>query len=148
MPKPTPTRVGRARLPTEEQWHRAAYGTPEGRERMYPWGDSARPPSMEIFIIGAGMPRPSMLIPRVPALSASKICWVRLGVDFHPVRTAAGVRSLLFYPGYSAAFFDGKHYVMKGGSPRTDAVMMRRSFRNWFQPHYPYVYGSFRCVEE
>ena len=26
---------------------------------------------------------------------------------------------------------------MKGGSPRTDASLLRRSFRNWFQPHYP-----------
>jgi gamma-glutamyl hercynylcysteine S-oxide synthase len=26
--------------------------------------------------------------------------------------------------------------------------MLRRSFRNWFQPHYPYVYATFRCVEE
>ena len=25
-------------LPTEAQWHRAAYGTPEGTERPYPWG--------------------------------------------------------------------------------------------------------------
>jgi iron(II)-dependent oxidoreductase len=53
-----------------------------------------------------------------------------------------------FYPGYSANFFDGKHYVMKGGSPRTAACMLRRSFRNWFQAHYPYVYAAFRCVED
>ncbi len=52
-----------------------------------------------------------------------------------------------FYPGYSADFFDGRHYVMKGGSSRTAACMLRRSFRNWFQPHYPYVYAGFRCVE-
>ena len=51
-----------------------------------------------------------------------------------------------FYSGYSANFFDGKHYVMKGASPRTAACMLRRSFRNWFQPHYPFVYTSFRCV--
>jgi len=35
---------------------------------------------------------------------------------------------------------------MKGGSPRTAACMLRRSFRNWFQPHYQYVYAGFRCV--
>ena len=28
-------------LPTEAQWHRAAYGTPEGTERPYPWGSDA-----------------------------------------------------------------------------------------------------------
>jgi formylglycine-generating enzyme required for sulfatase activity len=24
--------------------------------------------------------------------------------------------------------------------------VLRRSFRNWFQPHYQYVYAGFRCV--
>ena len=37
-----------------------------------------------------------------------------------------------------------QHYVMKGGSPVTAACMLRRSFRNWFRPNYPYVYASFR----
>lgn len=50
------------------------------------------------------------------------------------------------YEGYSAPFFDGKHYVLKGGSARTAACMLRPSFRNWFQPWYPYVYAGFRCV--
>ncbi len=40
----------------------------------------------------------------------------------------------------------GSTYVMKGGSARTAACMLRRSFRNWFQPHYQYVYAGFRCV--
>ena len=62
-------------------------------------------------------------------------------------RPLPGFEPFPFYPGYSANFFDGKHYVMKGGSPRTAACMLRRSFRNWFQPHYPFVYASFRCVE-
>jgi formylglycine-generating enzyme required for sulfatase activity len=57
-----------------------------------------------------------------------------------------GFEAFPFYEGYSANFFDGKHFVMKGGSPRTDRSMLRRSFRNWFQPHYPYVYAGFRCA--
>jgi formylglycine-generating enzyme required for sulfatase activity len=57
-----------------------------------------------------------------------------------------GFEPFPFYLGYSANFFDGKHYVMKGASPRTGACMLRRSFRNWFQAHYPFVYASFRCV--
>ncbi len=65
-----------------------------------------------------------------------------------PFAPFPGFAPMPFYPGYSANFFDGKHYVMKGGSPRTAACMLRRSFRNWFQPHYPYVYATFRCVEE
>ena len=58
----------------------------------------------------------------------------------------AGFEPFRFYAGYSADFFDGRHYVMKGGSARTAACMMRPSFRNWFQPDYPYVYAGFRCV--
>ena len=50
------------------------------------------------------------------------------------------------YPGYSADFFDDAHYVMLGGSWATDRALVRRSFRNWFQPHYPFVYAKLRCV--
>jgi formylglycine-generating enzyme required for sulfatase activity len=51
------------------------------------------------------------------------------------------------YPGYSADFFDGQHYVMKGASPRTAGVLTRPSFRNWFRADYPYMYAGFRLVE-
>ena len=57
-----------------------------------------------------------------------------------------GFEAFSFYPGYSANFFDDQHYVLKGGSPRTAACMLRPSFRNWFQPHYQYVYAGLRCV--
>jgi formylglycine-generating enzyme required for sulfatase activity len=58
-----------------------------------------------------------------------------------------GFQQFPFYPGYSADFFDGKHFVMKGGSPRTARVLLRPSFRNWFRADYPYVYAGFRMVE-
>jgi formylglycine-generating enzyme required for sulfatase activity len=51
------------------------------------------------------------------------------------------------YPGYSADFFDGQHYVMKGASPRTARLLTRPSFRNWFRPDYPHMYAGFRVVE-
>ncbi len=59
-----------------------------------------------------------------------------------------GFRAHPAYPGYSANFFDNQHYVMKGGSPRTAACMLRKTFRNWFQAHYQYAYAGFRCVGE
>jgi formylglycine-generating enzyme required for sulfatase activity len=58
-----------------------------------------------------------------------------------------GFQPFPFYPNYSAPFFDGAHYVLKGGSPRTAARLLRPSFRNWFRPEYPYVYATFRTVE-
>ena len=137
------------KLPTEAQWHRAAYGTPEGTESAYPWGEALPDKSRGNF---------------------HHERWDATAVDAHPAGASAfGVSDLMgngwewtstvfaplpgfeafsFYPGYSADFFDGKHFVMKGGSPRTDACMLRRTFRNWFQPHYPHVYATFRCVEE
>ncbi len=51
------------------------------------------------------------------------------------------------YPEYSADFFDGSHFVMKGASPVTVRPLVRPGFRNWFRPRYPYVYATFRCVE-
>ncbi len=69
--------------------------------------------------------------------------WV--GVD--EFRCSLRLRVLLprpTYPGYSANFFDGKHYVLKGASPRTAAKLARPSLRNWFRAEYPYVYATFR----
>jgi formylglycine-generating enzyme required for sulfatase activity len=57
-----------------------------------------------------------------------------------------GFEPLPFYTNYSAPFFDGAHYVLKGASPRTAACMLRPSFRNWFRPAYPYLYATFRLV--
>ena len=69
--------------------------------------------------------------------------WEWTSTEFAPF---PGFRPFACYPGYSAQFFDGKHYVLKGGSVRTASCMLRRSFRNWFQPHYQYVYAGFRCA--
>jgi hypothetical protein len=55
---------------------------------------------------------------------------------------------MVSYPEYSADFFDGSHYVMKGASPVTPRELVRRSFRNWFRPNYPYVFAKFRTVGE
>jgi formylglycine-generating enzyme required for sulfatase activity len=71
--------------------------------------------------------------------------WEWTATMFHPF---TGFERFSFYPGYSADFFDGKHYVIKGGSARTAASMLRRSFRNWFQPQYQYAYTGFRCAAE
>ena len=64
-----------------------------------------------------------------------------------PFAPFPGFQAFPFYPGYSADFFDGRHFVMKGASPRTAAALLRPSFRNWFQPLYPNIYATFRCVE-
>ena len=64
-----------------------------------------------------------------------------------PFAPFAGFTPFPFYSNYSEPFFDGQHYVLKGASPRTAACFLRPSFRNWFRPSYPYVYGTFRMVK-
>jgi ergothioneine biosynthesis protein EgtB len=139
------------KLPTEAQFHRAAYGSPKtpGTKRFYPWGDEAPTARHGNFDFRAWEPSPVGTHPtgasafEVQDLVGNGWEWTR--TEFAPF---PGFKAMSFYPGYSANFFDGKHYVMKGGSPRTAACMLRPSFRNWFQRHYPYVYATFRCVEE
>ena len=59
-----------------------------------------------------------------------------------------GFKPMRSYPEYSAEFFDGQHYVMKGASPATAKELIRPSFRNWFRPNYPYVYAKFRTAAD
>ncbi len=63
-----------------------------------------------------------------------------------PFRPFPGFRPFPRYRGYSTDFFDERHFVLLGGSWATDLRLVRRSFRNWFQPHYPYVFTKFRRV--
>jgi len=138
------------KLPTEAQFHRAAYGTPEGKaERSYPWGEQWPDEERGNFDFHSWDLHPVGTYPLgasafgIHELVGNGWEWTR--TKFAPFK---GFAPMPFYPGYSANFFDDKHYVMKGGSPRTAACMLRKSFRNWFQPHYPYVYATFRCVED
>jgi len=55
-----------------------------------------------------------------------------------------GFAPMASYPVYSADFFDGRHFVMKGASPVTSHHLVRRSFRNWFYADYPYMFATFR----
>ncbi len=134
-------------LPSEAEFHRAAYGRPDGGERAFPWGEAGPGPRHGAFGFSSWDPSPIGTHPAgdsgfgVSDLVGNGWEWTR--TVFAPFD---GFEPLPFYRGYSADFFDGLHYVMKGGSPRTDASLLRRSFRNWFQPHYPHVYATFRCV--
>ncbi len=135
-------------LPTEAQFQHAAYGSPQGAETAYPWGDAPPDDSRGNFNFHRWDPAPVGSYPRGRSAfglhDALGNGWEWTSSVFAPFPNFEPFR---FYPGYSANFFDGKHYVLKGASPRTAGCMLRRSFRNWFQPHYPFVYASFRCVQ-
>ena len=135
------------RLPTEAEWHRAAYGKATGGEHAYPWGGQAPGPDRGYLDMRRWDPVPVSASPEARSSFGMEgmLCngWELTSSLFEPF---PDFQAFQCYPGYSANFFDGQHYVLKGGSPRTEQCMLRRSFRNWFQPHYPYVYAGFRCA--
>jgi iron(II)-dependent oxidoreductase len=144
------------RLLTEPEFHRAAYETPahetsEDSERLHPWGNAEPDATRGNFDFHRWGWDPVDVNANPAGDSASGVSqlvgngWEWTATQFGPF---PGFQPLPFYPGYSQNFFDEEHYVMKGGSPVTAACMLRRSFRNWFRPNYPYVYASFRLVEE
>lgn len=135
-------------LPTEAQWQRAAYGSANGALRRCPWGDDAPSASLGNFDFARWDPVPVHAHPQgQSAFGVAGLLgngWEWTADVFGPL---PGFEPFPFYRGYSANFFDGKHFVMKGGSARTAACMLRPTFRNWFQAHYQYVYAGFRCVK-
>jgi ergothioneine biosynthesis protein EgtB len=136
------------RLPTEAEFHRAAFGTPSSGDRRHPWGDE--PPDGTRhgnFDFANWDPVPVGSYPAgASAWGVHDLVgngWEWTSTVFAPF---PGFAPLPSYPEYSADFFDGQHYVMKGASPATGRELVRASFRNWFRAQYPYVYATFRLV--
>jgi ergothioneine biosynthesis protein EgtB len=138
-----------ARLPTEAEFQRAAYGMPSGSSRTFPWGEAVPTHEHGALDCATWDPHPA------GSHQAGRSAW---GVDdlvgngwewtstiFAPF---PGFTPTASYPEYSADFFDGEHFVMKGASPATARELVRPTFRNWFRPRYPYVYATFRCARD
>jgi iron(II)-dependent oxidoreductase len=137
------------RLPTEAEFQRAAYGTRNGHVQRYPWGDMPPTARHGVFDFSSWEPAPAGTHPEgASAWGVEDLVgngWEWTSTVFGPF---PGFEPMPSYPEYSADFFDGEHYVMKGASPATARELLRPSFRNWFRPRYPYVYATFRCVAD
>lgn len=140
-------RFKKRRLPTEAEFHRAAYGTPGGKELAAPWGDEPALPARGNF--GMTRPDPVPVGSRPAGRSVWGIedlvgnGWEWTSSDFAPF---PGFTPMASYPIYSVEFFDGSHRVILGASPATHAELLRPSLRNWFRPNYQYLYATFRTV--
>jgi len=138
-----------ARLPTEAEYHRAAFGTPGGEERAFPWGDEAPSSRFGNFDFKRFDPEPVGINPAgVSAWGVADLIgngWEWTSTPFAPF---AGFEPMASYPPYSADFFDDEHFVMKGASPVTSRNHVRRSLRNWYRAEYPYVYATFRTLND
>jgi iron(II)-dependent oxidoreductase len=135
------------RLPTEAEYHRAAFGAPGGPEREFPWGDAPPDSTRGNFDFNSWEPVPVGARPLgASAWGVHDLVgngWEWTSTVFGPF---PGFEPMPSYPEYSADFFDGQHYVIKGASPATARELVRPSFRNWFRPNYPYVYAKFRTA--
>jgi len=136
------------RLPTEAEFQRAAFGRPGGGSLRWPWGDT--PPTEGHGNFGYRHWAPTPVGTHPGGASAWGVQDL-IGDGWEWTNTVFGglpgfTPYIPGYAGYSADFFDGKHYVLKGGSWATADDLVRASFRNWFQAHYPYVFATFRCV--
>jgi iron(II)-dependent oxidoreductase len=137
------------RLITEAEYQRAAFGTADGSERHHPWG--GEPPAAQhgVFDFSTWDSEPVATHP------AGRSAWgvedlVGNGWEWTatPFAGFPGFQPIPSYPEYSADFFDGDHFVMKGASAATSRELLRPSFRNWFRAQYAYVYATFRCAKD
>jgi len=135
-------------LPTEAQFHRAAYGTPAGEEQAFPWGHEPGNGVHGNFHFADFDPVPVTAFPAGDsAFGISQLVgngWEWTSTRFAPFE---GFQAYPTYPGYSARFFDNDHFVVKGASATTARRLLRRSFRNWFRQGYPHAHAGFRCVK-
>lgn len=137
------------RLPSEEEWEKAARFDPAtGRSLRYPWGDTD--PTPERANLGQRHLRPA------PAGSYP------LGASPLGVRQLIGdvwewtASDFLPYPGfvaypyreYSEVFFGPGHKVLRGGSFAVDAVACRGTFRNWDLPVRRQIFAGFRTARD
>lgn len=135
------------RLPSEAEFHRAAFGAPDEDAREP--RESLEPSRTGNFDFQFFDPVPNGSYPLgASAWGVHDLVgngWEWTQSIFAPFD---GFSPLPTYPEYSADFFDGEHYVIKGASPVTSRELARASFRNWFRPTYPYVYAKFRCASD
>jgi gamma-glutamyl hercynylcysteine S-oxide synthase len=79
---------------------------------------------------------------RLGLLEESGRVWEWCANTFHPY---AGFKPFP-YEGYSTPWFDGNHYVLRGGSIHTRPVIARPSFRNFYQPDKRHLFAGLRLA--
>lgn len=143
-------RFAHKRLPTEAEWERAArwqaFSQSGEAGPLYPWGEAQPAPQHANFQGYQGQTTP---VGTYPASGAG--CHDLLGNVWEWTNTwFAPYAGFEAYPyrGYSQAYFDQQHRVLRGGSWATPRWTLRSSFRNWYHPSVREIFAGFRCARD
>jgi len=137
------------RLPTEAEWEKAASWNPIVKQRQtYPWG-KAEPSEHDCncnHAVGQTTP-----VGAYPAGAGPFGCDDLLGNVWEWTNSwfdrYTGFEAYP-YRGYSEAYFDGQHRILKGGSWATQPSSLRCTFRNWYHPYVREIFAGFRCASD
>jgi iron(II)-dependent oxidoreductase len=138
-----------ARLPTEQEWEKAAAWDQErGTSLPYPWGEQpARPGDGRANLDQTGLgPHPVGAFPAGAAPSGALgmlgDTWEWTSTPFHgyPGFTPHP------YPEYSQVFFGEDYRVLRGGSWATRSNVATTTFRNWDLPQRRQIFSGLRLA--
>lgn len=139
--------VGKS-LPTEAQWEKAATWDQQLQtSRRYPWGNTF--PTANHCNHHHNLKQTTAVNTYSQGQSAYGVYDLLGNVWEWTDSLFLGYPGFKYfpYPGYSQAYFDRQHYVLKGGSWATYPWAMRCSFRNWYYPQVREILAGFRCVK-
>ncbi len=135
------------RLPTEEEWEKAASWDPHtGTKRLYPWGEETPTPAR------ANLDQLAFRAAEVGAYPKGASAYGVLGMVGDVWEWTSS--ELYAYPGfrafpykeYSEIFFGPGYKVLRGGSWATRPGAVRNTFRNWDYPIRCQLFCGFRCA--
>jgi iron(II)-dependent oxidoreductase len=142
------TFVGK-RLPTEWEWERAVCWSRHGDSLgLTPWGNGWLSPQQGNWGGSVNMTTPvGTYGDRDNSMGGQDWLgnvWEWTTSWFAPY---TGFRAFP-YRGYSEAYFDQRHRVLRGGSWATRPWALRGTLRNWYYPQVRQIFAGFRCVRD